>query len=70
MQSLKKINQINEAADNCSNVLRLSMDAKDRVKIGNFSRGGSSYANVTANDHDFGIEYVIFVDELNGLGKF
>lgn len=57
MQSLKKIKQINDEADSCSNVLRLSMDAKDRVKIGDFSRGGSSYANVTANDHDFGGEY-------------
>lgn len=58
MQSLKKIKQINEEADNCSNILRLSMDAKDRVKIGDFSRGGRSYANVTANDHDFGGEYI------------
>ena len=58
MQSLKKIKQINDEADSCSNVLRLSMDAKDRVKIGDFSRGGSSYANVTANDHDFGGEYI------------
>ena len=58
MQSLKKIKLVNQEADSCPNVLRLSMDAKDRVKVGNFSRGGNSYANISAYDHDFGNEYI------------
>lgn len=58
MLSLKKIKQINTEADECPKVLRLSMDAKDRVKIGGFSRGGKSYAKLKALDHDFGNEYI------------
>nr|WP_278319516.1 hypothetical protein [Clostridium tepidiprofundi] len=34
------------------------MDTKDRVKIGQFSRGGKSRVIVTAADHDFGYEYL------------
>jgi hypothetical protein len=37
MLFLKKIKQVNEEADKQSDVLRLSLDAKDRVKIGQFS---------------------------------
>ncbi|MCJ7843104.1 hypothetical protein MUB24_19935 [Lederbergia sp. NSJ-179] len=41
-----------------SNVVRLSIDTKDRVKIGPFSRGGKSRSNVQAADHDFGNDYL------------
>ena len=38
--------------------MRISYDAKDRVKVGNFSRGGKSWTGNTAGDHDFGDEYI------------
>ncbi|MBE1553058.1 ISAzo13 family transposase [Sporosarcina limicola] len=41
-----------------SNVMHISIDTKDRVKIGNFSRGGKNRLCVKANDHDFGTDYV------------
>jgi len=40
-------------ADQDETVLRVSMDAKARVKIGAFSRGGTSRIEVKASDHDF-----------------
>ena len=36
----------------------MSHDAKNKVKIGNFSRGGKNWSVVKAGDHDFGNEYV------------
>ena len=36
-----------------SDVLRISVDAKARVKIGPFARGGKSRARLKACDHDF-----------------
>lgn len=39
-------------------VLRISMDAKDRVKIGVFARSGRNWSKLKANDHDFGKEYI------------
>ncbi len=44
---------MNQAADDASTVLRISMDAKATVKIGPFSRGGKSRIEVEACDHDF-----------------
>jgi len=49
-EELKKVNQ---SADEASDILRLSMDAKARIKIGPFSRGGKSRVSVAAADHDF-----------------
>jgi DDE family transposase len=40
------------------NTVIISIDAKDRVKIGNFSRGGKSRNEVKAVDHDFSSNYV------------
>lgn len=54
-ENLKTVHDENKSKDN---VLRLSIDTKDRVKIGEFSRGGSSRVIVKANDHDFGGTYV------------
>jgi len=74
MLSLKKIRQINAEADSRSDVLRLSMDAKDRVKIGEFSRQGKSYAKIKALDHDFGNEYItpqgIFIPKFDEFQMF
>lgn len=41
------------AAAQADNVLRLSVDTKATVKIGLFSRGGYSWVEVRALDHDF-----------------
>jgi hypothetical protein len=40
------------------NAVIISIDAKDRVKIGEFSRGGKSRTDVKALDHDFSSNYV------------
>ncbi len=48
----------NKNADAQPNVLRISYDAKDRVKVGNFSRGGKNWKIIKAGDHDFGGEYI------------
>lgn len=40
------------------NTVIISIDAKDRVKIGDFSRGGKSRNEVKAVDHDFSSNYV------------
>lgn len=45
--------QIHEQARQNPTVLRLSIDAKARVKIGPFSRAGQSRVIVRAADHDF-----------------
>jgi len=54
-ENLKNVHDDNKSKNN---VLRLSIDMKDRVKIGDFSRGGNSRVIVKAGDHDFGGEYV------------
>ena len=48
-----QVNEVNRLADQAKNVLRISMDAKARVNIGSFSRGGTSRVKVKASDHDF-----------------
>jgi transposase len=45
--------EVNEAADEDPQTLRISMDAKATVKIGPFSRGGKSRVQTKAADHDF-----------------
>lgn len=47
------MNQVNKQADTDGGTLRLSMDAKATVKIGNYSRGGKNRVQVHAADHDF-----------------
>ena len=54
-ENLKKVHDENKAKDN---VVRISIDTKDRVKVGNFSRGGRSRIAIKAGDHDFGGEYL------------
>jgi len=53
--NLKKVHAENS---NKENVVRISIDAKDKVKIGNFSRGGYNRFEVKANDHDFCSEHI------------
>lgn len=63
MQAQKKIDEtdaifehlkeLHAEADRADDVLRLSLDTKASVKIGLFSRGGSSWVKVAASDHDF-----------------
>ncbi len=44
---------VNAAADADPAVLRISMDAKATVKVGDFSRGGKKRVRVKAADHDW-----------------
>jgi transposase len=44
---------VNAAAETEATVLRISMDAKATVKVGDFSRGGKKRVRVKAADHDF-----------------
>ncbi|WP_306434407.1 hypothetical protein [Paenibacillus sp. J2TS4] len=53
-----QLKQTRETYHDQSNVACLSIDTKDRVKIGNFSRGGASRMEVKAADHDFSKEFV------------
>lgn len=49
----ERLRQENGEADTSEDTLRLSLDAKASVKIGLFSRGGRTWADVKALDHDF-----------------
>ncbi|MFB5762149.1 ISAzo13 family transposase [Paenibacillus medicaginis] len=53
-----KLKEIHEEAKNQSTVVRISIDTKDRVKIGDFSRGGFSRVARKAADHDFSETFV------------
>ena len=44
---------VNARADTDPAVMRISMDAKATVKVGDFSRGGKKRVQVKAIDHDF-----------------
>lgn len=48
-----EVHRVNAAADESSDVLRISLDTKATVKIGPFSRGGHSRQGEQACDHDF-----------------
>jgi len=64
----ENIKKVNDEYHDKNNVVRLSIDTKDRVKIGPFSRGGQSRANIQAADHDFGNEFLTpfgILDETN-----
>jgi hypothetical protein len=47
------VKQRTEEADEASDVVRVSMDAKATVKVGPFARGGKSRVPTKAADHDF-----------------
>ena len=48
-----RLSEINPAADQADDVLRLSLDAKATVKVGCFARGGKNRVERKAADHDF-----------------
>jgi hypothetical protein len=49
----EQLSVVNAAAENDPAVIRISMDAKATVKVGDFSRGGKKRVHVKAADHDF-----------------
>jgi len=55
----ENLTRFHEEIANDEEIVRLSIDAKDRVKIGEFSRDGKSRVNVKAADHDFCDQYVV-----------
>ena len=69
MQTKKKIAQtdaifsyvhlVNQIADQTDGVIRISIDTKATVKVGDYSRGGYSRQGVKAADHDFNPEIVL-----------
>ena len=52
----QQLTRVNTHADEDHTVLRLSLDAKASVSIGDYSRGGRSRVLVKALDHDFNPE--------------
>lgn len=54
----ERLNQTRNTYHDQPNVVCLSFDTKDRVKIGHFSRGGMSRMEVKAADHDFSKQFV------------
>lgn len=52
-QIFNTVHRMNDEADLEQGVLRISLDTKAVVKIGNFSRGGYSRQKQGADDHDF-----------------
>jgi Rhodopirellula transposase DDE domain len=49
----KEVNRINQQADDDQTTLRISIDAKVGIKVGEFDRGGKTRVNTVALDHDF-----------------
>ena len=54
-----QIFKINKETDSCERALRLSIDAKAKVKIGPFSRGGKNRQGENGLDHDFGPNKIV-----------
>jgi hypothetical protein len=48
-----EIHKVNQEADEDETMLRISLDAKAAIKIGDFSRGGLNRVVVNGLDHDF-----------------
>ena len=55
----ERLSQVNPQADADQTKLRLSLDAKATVKVGDYSRGGSNRIPVEAADHDFHPEALV-----------
>ena len=58
------VHLVNEIADQTEGVIRLSIDTKATVNVGDYSRGGCSRQGVKAADHDFNPEIVLKPFEL------
>ena len=63
------LKKTHEKSKNDESILRISLDAKDKVRIGEFSRGGSSRVTTKGLDHDFYDETItpfgLFLPEVN-----
>ena len=71
----QQIHQVNQQADNDPQTLRISMDAKVAVQVGEFDRGGKTRVPTVALDHDFAASatltpYGIFLPQYNELYLF
>jgi transposase len=71
----EQIELINNEIKNDPNTLRISLDAKVPIKIGEFDRGGKTRVPTVALDHDFGTQitltpYGIYLPEFNELFLF
>ena len=68
----EEVNRINQEADDDPTTLRISIDAKVALKIGEFDRGGKTRVDTVALDHDFSdcptlTPYGLFLPEFNEL---
>jgi hypothetical protein len=66
---------VNQQADDDPFTLRISMDAKVTINVGEFDRGGKTRVRTIAEDHDFNPKckitpYGIFLPEYNELSLF
>jgi len=52
----EQVHKANKAADNNPKEIRISIDAKARMNIGNFSRGGRNRVLTKAEDHDLDVK--------------
>ena len=71
----KEVNRLNRQADDDPTTLRISMDAKVGIKVGEFDRGGKTRVPTVALDHDFSdcltlTPYGIFLPEGGELFLF
>jgi hypothetical protein len=71
----EQVGAMNEQADKDPNLLRISMDAKVAIKVGEFDRGGKTRVTTVALDHDFPPQitltpYGIFLPQYNELYLF
>lgn len=57
--------KVHDEIENDDTVVRLSIYTKDRVKIGNFSRGEKNRAEVEAADYDFGDKFLVLFGIMN-----
>lgn len=71
----EEVNRINQQADNDPTTLRISIDAKVGIKVGEFDRGGKTRVDTVALDHDFSdcltlTPYGIFLPKVSELFLF
>jgi hypothetical protein len=52
----EQVHSVNAIADNNPKEVRISIDAKARMNIGNFSRGGRNRVLTKTEDHDLGVK--------------
>lgn len=55
----EEVHKLNREADETPGILRISLDAKARIKVGPFSRGGYSRQHKDGIDHDFDPDVVL-----------